>query len=315
MKNTRRKFIKNSFIAGLGSLILPPFVKNTYGFPNVKEGLNYLPRPGEWEKDKLTIAWIGHSTMLINFFGKWILTDPVLFGSVGLYFFGTSLGPSRLTPPALSFDELPKPDLILLSHAHMDHMDYPTLEELSDKYPEQIDVITAYNTEDVISDLNWKSLKVMDWGNEFEIHDIKFKALEVKHFGWRFPWEKDRSKGYHFDGRSYNAYLIERNGKKVLFAGDTTNTDKFDILKNENIDVALMPIGAYNPWKRAHCNPEEALQMADNINAKYFIPMHTKTFQQGSEPFEEPISWMLNSAPNYKIKIGLQEIGQTFILG
>ena len=314
MKNSRRKFLRNGLIAGLGSLVLPPFVKKVLGSPKIKNGLNYVSKPAEWKNDDLTIAWIGHSTMLINFYGKWILTDPVLFDSVGLYFFGTSLGPSRLTPPALNFDEIPKPDLIILSHAHMDHMDYPTLEEFADKYPNQIDVITAYNTDDIINDLEWKSLKVMDWNDEFEIHGIKFKALEVKHFGWRFPWEKDRSKGFYFDGRSYNAYLIENKGRKILFGGDTTVTNKLEIIKNENVDVALMPIGAYNPWKSAHCNPEEALGMAENINAKYFIPMHTKTFQQGSEPFEEPIDWMLKSAQNYKLQIGLREIGQTFIL-
>lgn len=314
MKSSRRKFIKNSLIAGAGSFLLPSFKSKIFGSPKIKNGLNYVPHPGNWKDNSLTIAWIGHSTMLINFYGKWIITDPVLFDSIGLYFLGTSLGPSRLTPPALNFDEIPKPDLILLSHAHMDHMDYPTLEEFADKYPGQIDVITAYNTEDVINDLNWKSLKVMDWNDEYEISGIKFKALEVKHFGWRFPWEKDRSRGFFSDGRSFNAYLIERNEKKILFGGDTTITNKFEIIKNENVDVALMPIGAYNPWKHNHCNPEQALQMADNINAKYFIPMHTKTFQQGSEPFEEPIDWMIKSSSNYKMKIGLQEIGQTFEL-
>lgn len=314
MKSSRRKFLKNGFIAGLGSLAIPPFLNKIIASPKIKNGLNFVPNPAEWKNDELNIAWIGHSTMLINFYGKWIITDPVLFETVGVYFFGTSLGPSRLTPPALFINEIPKPDLILLSHAHMDHMDYPTLEELADKYPNEIDVITAYNTEDVIEDLPWKSLKVMDWNDEYEIHGIKFKALEVKHFGWRFPWEKDRSKGYHFDGRSFNAYLLERNGKKILFGGDTTITNKLEIIKDENVDIALMPIGAYNPWKQSHCNPEEALRMAENINAKYFIPMHTKTFQQGSEPFEEPINWMLKSAQNYKLQIGLQEIGQTFKL-
>ncbi len=75
-----------------------------------------------------------------------------------------------------------------------------------------------------------------------------------------------------------------------------------------------MPVGAYNPWKHAHCNPEEALQMADAIGAKYFIPVHTKTFRQGTEPFEEPIDWLKKSVANYNIKLGLDQIGQTFTL-
>ena len=91
-------------------------------------------------------------------------------------------------------------------------------------------------------------------------------------------------------------------------------TNKLQVAKDENIEVAIMPIGAYNPWRRNHCNPEEALQIADELNAKYFIPIHTKTFKQGVEPFNEPIDWMKKSAVNYSLEIGLEEIGQTFVL-
>jgi L-ascorbate metabolism protein UlaG (beta-lactamase superfamily) len=309
----RRNFIKKSFYALTGVILTPLFINSdSRATPRIK--LNYKPEPIKWNNNEITLSWIGQSTILINFFGKWILTDPVLFERIGVYFFGGSIGPSRLTPPALEIHEIPKPDIILLSHAHMDHMDYPTLKTFAENYPNQIDVITAYLTKDVISDLPWKSLHVMDWNDELVLNDIRFLANEVKHFGWRFPWEKDRSRGYMKDGRSYNAYLIEYKGKKILFGGDTSLHDKFHRLKNENVDIALMPIGAYNPWLRNHCTPEQALQMSDEIGAKYFIPMHTKTFKQGVEPFNEPIDRMKKAAPDFNIKIGLEEIGQTFVL-
>lgn len=309
----RRNFIKKSLLAVCATILAPLFINSdSKAKPSVK--LNYKPEPDKWNDNELTLAWIGQSTMLINFFGKWILTDPVLFERIGVYFFGGSIGPSRLTPPALEVHEIPKPDIILLSHAHMDHMDYPTLKTIAEHYPNEIDVITAYLTKDVIMDLPWKSLHVMDWNDELILQNIRFRANETKHFGWRFPWEKDRSRGYMKDGRSYNSYVIEYKNKKILFGGDTALTDKFQQLKSENIDVALMPIGAYNPWLRNHCNPEQALQMATEINAKYFIPMHTKTFQQGVEPFNEPINWMKRAALNYNLQIGLEEIGQTFVL-
>jgi len=309
----RRKFIKNISLGFIGTMLAPLFLKHTtQAKPLIK--LNYKPEPENWNNNNLTLAWIGHSTVLINFFGKWILTDPALFDRIGLYFFGASIGPSRLTPPALNISEIPKPDLILLSHAHMDHMDYPTLKHFASKYPSQIDVITAYLTKDVIEDLPWKSLNVMDWNDELILNEMRFKALEVKHFGWRYPWERDRSRGYMKDGRSFNAYIIEYNGKKVLFGGDTAMTDKLETAKHENIDVAIMPVGAYNPWRRNHCNPEEALKMSQDLNAKYFIPIHTKTFKQSSEPFNEPINWLKKSSNNYSIELGLEEIGQTFTL-
>lgn len=310
MKHNRRTFLKKSFFTSIAAAVgIPIFSDSIYAAPYK---LNHKPEPELWNDSEINISWLGHSTMLINFYGKIILTDPVLMDNVGLYFFGTSFGPSRLTPPALRINELPKPDIILLSHAHMDHTDYSTLKIITEKWPQQIDVVTAYLTSDVIENLGWRTITVLDWEERTSLSGVDISALEVEHFGWRFPWEKDRSRGYYKDGRSYNAYLMERNGNKILFAGDTRYTQKLDKLSKEQVDIAFMPIGAYNPWKSAHCNPEEALMMAERMNAKYFIPMHCKTFRQGSEPFNEPIDWMNKSSSKYNLKIGLDEIGKTF---
>jgi L-ascorbate metabolism protein UlaG (beta-lactamase superfamily) len=307
----RRNFIGKSFVAAVGSFLFPKLL-----LANEKEKiLNFKPTPQEWKSDQINLAWIGHSTILLNLYGTIVLTDPILFNRIGANVFGLSFGPARLTPPALDFDEIPKPDIILLSHAHFDHMDYHSLKRLANKFSNQIDLITAYLTKDVIEDLPWKSISVLDWNEEIEIQNLKFTAYEVEHFGWRYPWEKDRSRGYMKDGRSYNAYLIQKRGKSILFGGDTRATNKLEILKDKNIEIAIMPIGAYNPWKYAHCNPEEALKIAESIEAKYFIPIHTKTFKLGAEPFEEPIDWLKNSVENYNINLGIDSIGQTFTLG
>lgn len=310
----RKQFIKHIISVLTGFLFFPSFFKTSTTFAaDLPSIASFKPDPESWKTDEINIAWIGHSTVLINLFGTLILTDPVLFERIGLYILGFSWGPSRITHPALTLDEIPKPDIILVSHAHMDHMDYETLYELTSKFPHQLDCITAYNTKDVIEDLQWKSLTEIDWGEETELCKVKFKALEVKHFGWRFPWEWDRSRGYMEKGRSYNAILIEKNGRKILFGGDTAYQELFRSLKNEKVDIAIMPIGAYQPWHKNHCNPEEALIIAsEHLNANYFIPIHTKTFKQGTEPVEEPLSWLLESKKNYDIEIGLDDIGKTF---
>ena len=307
----RRRFIRNISLASAGVL----FINEKLQAKQPPSLPNYKPEPHKWKDDEINIAWIGHATVLINFYGTIILTDPVLYERVGVSILGMTFGPSRFTHPALTIDEIPKPDIILLSHAHMDHMDYETLYSLTDNFPNEIDCITAYNTADVIAELKWKSLQEIDWTEEAQIGPIKLKAYEVKHFGWRYPWEKDRSKGFMQDGRSFNAVTLEKNGKKILFGGDTAYHDLFKQLKEENIEIAIMPIGAYNPWKRNHCNPEEALIMADeHIGAKYFIPIHTKTFKQGSEPIDEPLTWLNESISKYNIKLAIDDIGKTFTL-
>ncbi|PIP78068.1 MAG: Zn-dependent hydrolase [Ignavibacteria bacterium CG22_combo_CG10-13_8_21_14_all_37_15] len=307
----RRTFVKRTFKLSVGAFLFSPLMTKKYEISAAKP--LFKPQPDLWKENELNIAWLGHSTILLSFYGKIILTDPVLLERIGVYFLGITYGPSRFTAPALTVEEIPKPDLLLLSHAHMDHMDYQTLKQISERFPNQIDCLTAYNTADVIEDLEWKSLKEIDWTETTEINEIKIKALETKHFGWRFPWERDRSKGFMQNGRSYNAYILERNGMKILFGGDTAMTDKFK-KSNESVDIAIMPIGAYNPWKFNHCTPEEALQMANELNAKVFIPIHTYTFKQGIEPIEEPLSRLMASYKDYDMVIGIKQIGETFSL-
>src|SRR5213594_2352648 len=104
------------------------------------------PRPATWSDAQVTFAWIGHSTVLINFFGIKILTDPVFFPRIGIRLPFLTVGPKRLTQPALTFRELPPIDLVLLSHAHFDHIDRRTLKLFSDTTR----VITAKRTRDLL---------------------------------------------------------------------------------------------------------------------------------------------------------------------
>ena len=158
------------------------------------------PLSKEWSNNAFTAAWGGHATVLINCYGKWILTDLVFSERIGLdvlNFF--TIGPRRLILPALTLDELPPLDLILLSHGHMDHFDIPTLRKLDGRTPVDI----AKNTYDLIEDLGFERVYELDWRQHAVIDDIRVEALEVQHFGWRYPWERDRSRG-NPDGRSYN---------------------------------------------------------------------------------------------------------------
>src|SRR6188472_3844550 len=205
------------------------------------------PKPCTWSDTEVTLAWLGHSTVLINFFGVTILTDPVLFARIGIRLPGFTIGPKRLTAPALEFHELPKIDVVLLSHAHFDHFDLRTLH----RFDETTRVVTAPNTADLlrwtrlrnITELRWGETKVLNIASQMK-GDIAISAFQVRHWGAR----KQRD-----DYRGYNGYVIERNGRRILFGGDTAMTNTFaELSQNGPVDLAIMSIGAYNPWIQSH---------------------------------------------------------------
>jgi len=270
------------------------------------------PEPSKWNDTQVTAAWIGHATVLINFFGINILTDPVLFPRIGIRLPGFTIGPKRLTAPALQFHELPRIDLILLSHAHFDHFDLRTLHH----FDENTSVITAPNTADLlrwtrlrdITELRWGETKVLNIGSQAK-GTIAISAFQVQHWGART--QRDTHRGY--DG-----YLIEsrsRGRRRILFGGDTAITDSFAKLRQHGeIDLAIMSIGAYNPWIHSHCTPEQAVEMATAAGAQFIMPVHHQTFRLSFEPLREPIERFQAILRNTPERIALREIGETFVL-
>ena len=244
--------------------------------------------------------------MLINFFGIKILTDPVLFPRIGIRLPGLTIGPKRLTAPALEFRELPTIDVILLSHAHFDHFDLRTL----NRFDQSTSVITASNTRDLLRWTSLRDITELRWDERTTIKtaagDISISALRVKHWGARK--QRDTYRGY-------NGYLLERNGERILFAGDTALTNTFTELREcAPLDLAIMSIGAYNPWVRSHCTPEQAIEMANAAGAQFIIPVHHQTFRLSFEPFREPIERFENALRTEPGRIALREIGETFVL-
>jgi L-ascorbate metabolism protein UlaG (beta-lactamase superfamily) len=265
------------------------------------------PNPAGWRDDRVTAAWLGHSTVLINFFGITILTDPVLFPRIGIQIpFLFTIGPKRLTAPALGVDELPKIDIILLSHAHFDHIDRRTLR----RFGRSTKVITASRTRDLLGWTKLRDITELSWDAETSIETsagkVEILAVRVKHWGARMQ---------HDDYRGYNGYLIKRNNRRILFVGDTAFTEKFVELRQHGpIDLAIFPIAAYNPWIRSHVTPEQAVQMANDAGARFIMPVHHQTFRLSFEPFREPIERFEAALRNEPERIALRKIGETFVL-
>jgi len=240
----------------------------------------------------------------MNFYGMTILTDPVLGKRAGADTMVGTIGAKRLIAPALKVRQLPQIDLVLLSHAHMDHLDLATLRAL----PGTPRVVTAHDTADLLESTHLKQPKSLKWGESACIstdHGVAtVSAFEVKHWGAR--WKVDKYRGY-------NGYVVEREGKKLIFGGDTAWTESFRSLRGKGpYELAIMPIGAYQPWVCSHCTPEQAVRMANDAGAKYFLPIHTKTFPLGREGVVEPMERLQAAIENDRI--GWRDVGQTFQL-
>lgn len=240
------------------------------------------PSPSQWPQQGIQAAWLGHSTVLLSLDGYHILTDPVFSLRVGLSLGPLTLGLKRIVEPALRIEELPRIDLVLLSHAHMDHFDIPTLRALEALKPE---IVTAKATSDLLRTERYRRVQEVGWGQRVQAGPVSITGLRVNHWGARMRTDT---------WRGYNGYLLEAGRHRVVFAGDTAATSDFRAVQGAHL--ALMPIGAYNPWIRYHCSPEEAWQMANDARADIVLPLHHRTFHLSREPIAEPVDRLLNAA-------------------
>jgi len=261
------------------------------------------PDPARWESGGITLTWIGHATFLINLEGTTILTDPSFNDRVGIGLLGlTTVGPKRLVAPALRMADLPKIDLVLVSHAHHDHFDVPSLRRL----PKDVPVVLARDTTEFAWGLDLRHMQELDWHQTAEVGGVRIEALPVKHWGRRYPWDKDRG---------YNGLLLTKNGRSVLFGGDTAYTDRLPVAVGErSIDVALLPIGAYNPYIQNHADPEQAWDLANRMGARYLVPMHWRTFRLSRERPFEPFERLAAAAGGSPDRIALHSVGETWRL-
>jgi L-ascorbate metabolism protein UlaG (beta-lactamase superfamily) len=261
------------------------------------------PTPRSWPDGGITVTWIGHSTFLINLEGTTILTDPVFSDKVGVSLLGlTTIGLRRFVPPALTIAELPPLDLILVSHAHMDHYDIPSLRKL----PRDVPTILARDTREFMDGLGYTALREMDWGQTAEVEGVRIEAVPVKHWGRRYPWDRDRG---------YNGFLLTKGKHSILFGGDTAYTERLPAATNgRRLDLAILPIGGYNPYIANHASPEQAWDLFHEMRARYLIPMHWRTLRISRERPFEPYERLTTAGNGSARCIALHTIGETWSL-
>ena len=244
-------------------------------------------------KDEDYIAWIGHATFLIKLGNTTIITDPLFSKNTGPLIFG----PKRYVDPAIKLEDVPKTDLILISHSHYDHLDASAIRNFPHK---DAKVLLPLKLSKYFK--RYKDVNELDWYDEIQVNkDVKVTLLSAVHWSKRNLWDTNKT--------LWGSFLIEYKGKKILFACDTGYGNIYKELgeKYGPIDITLINIGAYNfypmmPVKDKstyHTNPEEALQIGKDLNSKKVVGMHWGTVVLSLEPIMEPPKRFKDSAKDY----------------
>ncbi|MGE3108126.1 MAG: MBL fold metallo-hydrolase [Phycisphaerales bacterium] len=240
--------------------------------------------------DAISAVWLGHATVLLRLGGLNILTDPVFSHRIGVSIGRHTVGVSRMTPPPLDVSHLPPIDLLLISHAHFDHLDRPSLRRLVDP---RTTVITARQTAGLIPK-GFRDVVELDWDAAIPFGPLTVTAWKPAHWGARRA--VDRARGY-------NSYVISCDPRSptpnysVLFAGDTAHTEALS--GTRPIDLAIFGIGAYDPWDHAHATPEQVWDMFRRVardETARLLPIHHSTFELSDEHPDEPMRRLLAAA-------------------
>jgi N-acyl-phosphatidylethanolamine-hydrolysing phospholipase D len=235
-----------------------------------------------------TITWIGHATFLVQIDGVNILTDPVWSDHVGPL---NVLGAQRLVPPGLRFEDLPHIDAVIISHDHYDHLDAPTVERLARAFHPTF--ITPLGYREWFASLGVTDVVELDWWQSHAFHGLTVTATPAQHSTGRILIDHDR--------RLWSSWVVQGKSRRFFFGGDTGYDPRMKAIAERlgPIDVAALPIGGYSSYESKHpnhLNPEEAVQLFEDLHARLLVPMHWGTFKLNREPFREPPDRLLKEA-------------------
>ena len=237
--------------------------------------------PRRVDGNGMIVTWIGHATVLVQTQGLNILTDPVWSDTVSPL---PPFGPERVRAPGVRFDDLPKIDIVLISHNHYDHLDLATLERLWKR--DRPTIVTSLGNETILRQRGIEA-HAYDWGQGLVAADgVTVRVLRNHHWGSR--WGTDRNRAL------WSGFSVELPGGDIFFAGDTGWGDGSWVRQAAARGpwrLAIIPIGAYAPrdfMKTNHINPEEAVAVFEQLRPTRALGIHWGTFQLTFEPIDEP---------------------------
>jgi L-ascorbate metabolism protein UlaG (beta-lactamase superfamily) len=274
-------------------------VRNTLLQPRTGESHRPLPA----QQPDLGLTFIGHAGFLLELAGQRLLIDPNFANWLVIV--------KRLREPGVELPDLPPIDWVLITHAHMDHLNRPSLRRIIGETVSRSGVapgiILPRNTADLVQDLGFRETVELDWWSTHRIGELTITHTPARHWGARML--RDTQRGF-------GGFAIQGAGHSIYHSGDTAYFDGFSEIGQRLAPlIALLPIGAYSPesFRNVHASPEDALRGFQDLGADIMVPMHYGTFRLSQEPFDEPIPRLLANARRLGIadRIRVLEEGRT----
>jgi N-acyl-phosphatidylethanolamine-hydrolysing phospholipase D len=251
------------------------------------------------------VTWVGHSTFLVQLDGVNIVTDPHWGDRASPVAFA---GPRRLAAPGLRFEDLPPVHAVVISHDHYDHLDAATVERIARTHRPTFFVPLGVKA--LIADMGARDVVELDWWESWRLRGLTFVCTPAQHSSGRGLHDQNR--------RLWSSWTVTSATKRFFFAGDTGYFHGLRQIGRElgPFDLALIPIGGYSgvrPRHPNHVDPEEALQLFEDVRGRVMVPMHWGTFDFNREPFREPPDRLLAEALHRGIEdsIAVLSPGQT----
>jgi len=241
-----------------------------------------VPAPPPIQEGELAATWVGHATWLLRLGNVSVLTDPIWSERCSPVSFA---GPRRVRRPGLAFETLPRVDAALVSHGHYDHLDLPTLSRLAEVHATTF--VTPLGHAALLGRQAIGPVHELDWWQTWEgPRGARVTLVPSKHFSARSPFDRNRA--------LWGGFVVEREGRRVYFAGDTGYGPHFAEIGERlgPFDLALLPIGAYAPrWfmRPHHMDPDEAVCAHVDLGSPATLAMHWGTFQLTDEFIDEPV--------------------------
>ncbi len=228
----------------------------------------------------VAVSFINHASFLLRLPEAVVLTDPIFSERCSPVSWA---GPRRARPPGIALSDLPRPDIVLLSHNHYDHMDIPSLREIQRRHAPRF--VTLAGNARTLGKHGIVAAE-LDWWQTAALGGLSVTATPARHFSARTPFDRNRA--------LWGGFMLATEAGRVLFAGDSATGPHWRAIRERlgAPGVALLPIGAYEPrWfmAAAHMNPQEAVDAHRDLGARQSVGMHFGTFRLTDEAIDAPL--------------------------